>query len=123
MHKSALKAAMISQCAKEQGRFWEMHNQLMAHQETLSDWKSHAESIQLDMPGFEACMQENKYEGAIRKDMELAAHFGITGTPSFILAKTDPEDASKVTGIQFIRGAQPFSVFKQAIDQALAEQE
>jgi hypothetical protein len=44
---------------------------------------------------------------------------GTSGTPSFILARTDPNDPSKVKGISFIRGAQPFSAFKAQIDRAL----
>jgi hypothetical protein len=43
----------------------------------------------------------------------------VRGTPSFVLARTDPNDPSKVEGISFIRGAQPFKAFKAQIDQAL----
>jgi hypothetical protein len=46
---------------------------------------------------------------------------GATGTPSFVLAETDPADPTKVKGVSFIRGAQAFNGFNAAIDGALAE--
>ena len=47
----------------------------------------------------------------------------FTGTPSFIVARTDPDNLAKVTGITFIRGAQAFNAFKAAIDSALGSDE
>ena len=44
---------------------------------------------------------------------------GATGTPSFVLASTDPNDPCKVKGISFIRGARPFDAFKTEIENAL----
>jgi len=61
-------------------------------------------------------METSKHAEAIRADMKEASKVGITGTPGFVLARTDPKDPTKVTGISFIRGAQPFATFKTAID-------
>ena len=57
----------------------------------------------------------------VGKDMTQAQSAGATGTPSFVLAETDPSDPTKVKGISFIRGAQAFNAFKAAIDSALEE--
>jgi protein-disulfide isomerase len=53
--------------------------------------------------------------------MAEAQKAGATGTPSFVLATTDPADPTKVKGLAFIRGAQPFAAFKAQIDAALGE--
>jgi len=121
MHKSAFKAAEASHCAEDQGKFWEMHERLFANQRALEPWTAHAEALGLDVAQFEACMSSDKHAPAVRKDMAEAEKAGASGTPSFVLAKTDPSDSTKVTGIAFLRGAQPFSAFQTAIEKALGE--
>jgi predicted DsbA family dithiol-disulfide isomerase len=96
-----------------------MHNRLFANQRQLAPFTGHAEALGLDVAAFEACLKSGKYAKNIRQDMAEGQKGGTTGTPSFILARTDPNDPSKVTGISFIRGAQPFSAFKIQIDKAL----
>ena len=121
MHKLAFKAAEASHCAGDQGKFWEMTHRLFENQRNLEPWTAHAEALGLNVDEFQSCMDSDKYAALIRKDMEQAQKAGATGTPSFVLARTDPGDPGKVTGLSFIRGAQPFAVFKQQIEQALTE--
>ena len=121
MHKLAFSGSEASDCSKEQGKFWEYHQGIMSDQKKLNDLNSFAESIHLNLAKFEACMKTNKYAGEIRKDMDVAQKLGITATPSFVLARTDPKNPAKVKGITLIRGAQPFSAFKKTIDQALSD--
>ena len=121
IHKLAFKAAEATHCAEEQGQFWEMHDRLFANQKALEPWSGHAEALGLDVAAFDACLESDKYADSVRKDMTLARKAGATGTPSFVLARTDPNDATKVTGITFMRGAQGFNAFKSAIDEALAD--
>ena len=123
MHQFAIKAAEASHCAQEQGKFWEMHDSMMADQNTLDALDSHAESIHLDIAQFNTCLNTDRYADSVRQDIAKAGELGINGTPSFVLARTDPEDPSRVKGLGLLRGAQPFSNFKQAIDQALADPE
>jgi protein-disulfide isomerase len=120
IHRSAFKAAEAAHCAGEQGKYWEMHDRLFANQRQLEPLIPHAQAIDLDVTAFETCLKSEKYAENIRQDMAEGRKGGTTGTPSFILATTDPQDPSKVKGIAFIRGAQPFNRFKTAIDQALA---
>jgi len=121
MHKFAFKAAEASRCAAEQGKYWEMHDRLFANAKALEPWTGHAEAVGLDTAEFEACMASGKHAESIRADMNVARSAGVTGTPSFVLAETDPADPTKVKGLVFLRGAQPFNSFKAAIDQALAK--
>jgi protein-disulfide isomerase len=123
MHKLAFKAAEASQCAREQGKFWEIHDSMMADQKTLDAPESYAESIHLDVAQFKTCMNSDKYADAIRRDMALAAKLGVSGTPSFLLARADPDNPSKVKGLQLLRGARPFAAFKQVLDQVLKGEE
>lgn len=120
IHPHAFKAALASHCADDQGKFWEMHERLFQNQQALEPVTPHAQAIGLDVAAFEACMSSNKYAQAVRKDMAEARKAGATGTPSFVLARTLPEDPGKVLGIVFLRGARPFEDFKAAIDQTLA---
>ncbi len=96
-----------------------MHDRLFAYQRKLTPWNGHAEALGLDVTQFESCLNSDKYAKNIRQDMAVGRKSGASGTPSFILARNDPNDPSKVKGISFIRGAQPFTAFKAQIDRAL----
>jgi predicted DsbA family dithiol-disulfide isomerase len=98
-----------------------MHERLFANQRALEPFTPHAEALGLDVAKFEECMSSDKYADLVREDMNVARSAGATGTPSFVVALTDPDDPTKVEGISFIRGAQPFNAFKTQIDQALAQ--
>ena len=120
IHKLAFKAAEATHCAEDQGKFWEMHDRLFTNQRALEPWSGHAEAVGIDVAAFDACLESGKHAAAIREDMATAGKTGARGTPSFLLAKTDPTDPTKITGIVALRGAQPFNNFKLQIDQALS---
>ena len=121
IHKLAFKAAEAANCAGEQGKYWEMHDRLFANQKTFEPWKAHAEAVGLDVAKFETCLNAGKQAEEIRKDMAEAQKAGVTGTPLFFLAYTDP-NSSKVKTVVRISGAQPFSAIKAQIDKLLGEQ-
>jgi protein-disulfide isomerase len=118
IHKSAFKAAEAARCAGDQGRFWEMHDRLFANQKALEPWMPHAEAIGLDAAKFEACMTSAKWAPEIRSRIAQAQAFGISGTPGFYLALTDPT-STKVKTVKFLRGAVPYDTFKTEIDKLL----
>ena len=120
IHKFAFKAAEAARCAGEQGKFWEMHDRLFSNQTSLEPVKPHAEAVGLDVARFEGCLSAGKYAEAIRKDVAEGAKAGVTGTPLFFLAYTDPS-SSKVKTVVRLSGAQPLSAFKAQIDKLLAE--
>ncbi len=97
-----------------------MHDRLFENQRALEPWSGHAEALGLDLEQFESCMEEGKHAEQIRQDMAVAQQAGATGTPSFVLGLTNADDPSKVEGLTFIRGAQPYATFKTQIDRALA---
>jgi len=120
IHKFAFKAAEAARCAGEQGKFWEMHDRLFANQNLLEPAKPHAEAIGLDVAKFEGCLSAGKYAEAVRKDAAEGSKAGVTGTPLFFLAYTDPT-SSKVKTVARLSGAQPYAAFKAQIDKLLAE--
>jgi protein-disulfide isomerase len=121
IHKNALRAAMVANCAGEQGKYWDMHDRLLANQPTLDSWNAHAAAVGLGMARFEGCLNSAKQEGEIRRDMTQAQVAGIVGTPAFFLAVAD-SGATKVKTLRSIVGAQPYAVFKAQIDALIAEQ-
>ena len=60
-------------------------------------------------------MDSDKYKADVQKDASEAATLQISGTPTFVLAKSAKD---KLDGIRMI-GAQPFSAFQSAIDHLL----
>ena len=96
-----------------------MHDRLFANYKALEPWNAHAEALGLDVPAFEECLASGRHASGVRRDMREAAKVGVTGTPSFVLGTTDPEDPKKVKGLKFIRGAKSFATFKTEIDSAL----
>ena len=123
IHPQAFKAHEAANCAGEQEKYWEMHNRLFTNQRALrlKSLSGYAEAIGLDLPTFEKCLSSGKHEAEIRADMEDGVKAGVRGTPTFLLGLTEP-NSSTVKATQLIRGAQPYSRFKQAIDKLLASQ-
>jgi protein-disulfide isomerase len=120
MHPLALKAAEAGDCAGEQGKFWEMHDRLFAHQDQLTPDKlpSHAKEIGLDMPKFQACLSSGKYAAEVQKSIAEGKKAGVTATPTFFIAVGQPNDP-KVKALKGIVGAKKYEVFKAALDSFL----
>ena len=123
IHKNALKAAEASRCAGEQGKYWEMHDQLFANSTALEnvDLFRHATTLGLDPLKFQECMDSGKYANEIRKDLMEGQKAGVKGTPSFLIGISERE-ASKIKVLKLIRGAQPYPMFKEALDSLLTPQ-
>jgi protein-disulfide isomerase len=120
VHGLAFKAAEAANCAGEQGKYWEMHAQLFASQQGLEPWTGHARAIGLDLSKFEECLDSGREAAEIRRDLNEAWKAGVTRTPTFFLAYTDP-GSSKITSVTRLTGAEPYPTFKAAIDKLLAQ--
>ncbi len=109
IHPYAQKAAEASECAEDQGKFWEYHDELFRNQGDLSieNLKQIAVNLGLDSNEFNDCLDSGKYANEVKKDVSDAQKAGARGTPFFIV------------GNRIISGAQPFEVFKSAIDAQL----
>lgn len=87
MHKAAKPAALASIAAREQGKFWEMHDQLFANFKQLNDAKIRqlAEAVGLDMERFDQDLQNPAYLAEVQADIRLGQQAGVRGTPSLFL--------------------------------------
>jgi protein-disulfide isomerase len=87
VHPHAQLAAEASEAAAAQGRFWEMHDLMIAHQGalTLRDIVGYARDLGLDMELFKAHLHKRKGAGHIADDVESADLSGVSGTPSFFV--------------------------------------
>ena len=123
MHPNAFEAALAAHCAGEEGKYWEMHNRLYFNQAALdtNNLPMHAQALGLDMTKFTQCLKSERYAAKVRNNMSDAENAGIQVTPSFIvgLASQDHNDQN-VKVLKLITGAQPYSAFKAALDNALA---
>jgi predicted DsbA family dithiol-disulfide isomerase len=97
-----------------------MHTRLFENQQSLEPFNAHADAVGLDVDAFQQCMTVSKHAPDVRRDMAEAQKAGLTSTPAFLLAITDPKNPKQVKGLSLLRGAQPFEKFKAEIDQALA---
>lgn len=116
IHPGATPAAEGAECAKDQGKFWEMHDAIFDEQEkqglgtvqfTADDVKKWAGNIGLDTTKFNQCLDSGKYKQEVEKDLADGSTAGVTGTPAVF-----------VNG-RLVVGAQPFSAFKVVIDEEL----
>ncbi len=123
IHPKAFKAAEAALCAGDQDRYWDMSALFFRNQKRLrpEDLVRHAETLGLDRAGFRDCLDGGKYTQRVRDDLRDGTAAGVRGTPSFFLGLTDPDDPSKIKATKFLRGAQPYPVFKQAIDALIAQ--
>jgi protein-disulfide isomerase len=87
MHPNAPLAAAASLAAKEQGKFWELHDLMFANFRKISRdniliW---AKQIGLDMDRFKNDLASLKYESVIKKDVADGEAVGVYGTPAFFI--------------------------------------
>jgi protein-disulfide isomerase len=124
IHPHAFKAQEAASCAGDQGKYWEMHNRLFANQNALglAELPQHAKALGLDLPQFQQCLDSGKHAGKIRSNLADGQKAGVQGTPTFFLGLTEPND-TKVKAVRIIRGAQPYTVFKEAIESLLSKKE
>ena len=109
-------AAQASECAADQGKFWEYHDFLFQHQSgenqgafSVDNLKKFAGEVGLDTKAFTNCMDTEKFKAAVEESSYIASQLGVRSTPSFL-----------VNG-QPIVGAQSFENFKALIDQFLEQ--
>jgi protein-disulfide isomerase len=86
-HQQAMPAALAAEAAREQGRFWEMHDKLFAAQAALSDavYLQYAGELKLDLSRFTAAMQAPETRRRVEADAAAATAAGVNGTPSFVV--------------------------------------
>ena len=87
VHEHAQEAAEAAEAAGAQGKFWEMHDLLLAHQDALQtrDLIGYAEQLGLDVPRFSEELRTRVHAGRVAEDVEDADASQVTGTPTFFV--------------------------------------
>ena len=118
-HAKARPAAKAAHCAREQGKYWEMHDALFEGGGKLNreDFVGYAEKIGVKDFPFQECLESDRHKEAIDRDIADAGKASINGTPGFVLGKTTENE---IEG-SLISGAQSFATFKRQIDGLLAK--
>lgn len=107
-------AAEASECANEQGRFWDFYQKLFASQGGENVGVFNKENLQrfagelgLDTASFSKCLMTGRYAERVLLDINEAADRGVRGTPTLF-----------VNGRSVDRGSD-YLVLRQAIEAAL----
>lgn len=107
-------AANAARCAGDQDRFWEYHDLLYGSQAGENQGafakdrlKAFGGQLGLEPTAFAACVDGDGHGDVVQRDFADVRDRGFNATPTFLV------------GDQRIVGAQPFEVFKAAIDAQL----
>ncbi len=117
-HANAKPTAVASECASEQGKFWEFADAMFKGQTanlegdaaTASAFVTKtATDLGLNMTKFASCLTSGKYDSLIDASEAGGAAAGVNGTP-----------ATFING-QMVSGAVPYATLTSMIDAALAK--
>jgi len=110
VHVYALRAAEASECAAQQGKFWESLDRFYSANGDLKDESlvRYAGEIGLDTTKFSSCLASGATKATIQRDREDGHALGVRGTPTFFLAN------------QRMVGAPEMAQFQLMLNQALA---
>ena len=111
-HPFSARMAEASECAGEQGKFWEAVDEIYAHQSELTDdqLKRDAADIGLDMGKFNQCLETGAQAARVKRDHEDGKALGVNATPTFFI------------GRQVLSGVPDFDEFSRMIDRELMAQ-
>ncbi|MGH3349439.1 MAG: Na+/H+ antiporter NhaA [Nocardioides sp.] len=86
-HPHAELAAVAAEAAARQGKFWEMHKHLFAHQSELEhkDLAGYAGELGLNIEEFLRDLEDPELAQHVRDDMDSATASGARGTPTFFV--------------------------------------
>ena len=102
-------AAEASLAARDQGKYWEMHDILLTRSPKLdrASLIAYAGELGLDVKKFTESIDQSKYAKAIDGDIKLAESMDLYNTPTIY-----------INGRQIV-GERPFDYFKKIIDELL----
>lgn len=118
IHPNAQKSSEAAECANEQDKFWDYHDQLFTNQadwaslapaEALNKFVEYANTVGINGETLRECVSSGRMEENVKKDIADGDKVGVNGTP-----------ATFVNGM-LISGAVPFEDFKAQIEAALSE--
>jgi Na+/H+ antiporter NhaA len=102
VHTFAQLAAEASEAAGEQGKFWEMYDKLLSHQDELTprDIGRYAQELGLDVDRFWEQVRGHDHAQRVLEDVASADASGVSGTPSFFINGRRHQGAYDVDTLQ-----------------------
>ncbi len=123
-HKEAKDLAEAVECARDQGRFWELQSLLYAmNSDTYIPTEKEILGLAKkagvkEIDDFQTCVKERKYRSRVMDDIREGVQLGIQGTPTFILGLYDSENGT-VSG-EIFSGAVSQDKFVETIEKYLS---
>ncbi len=118
IHPNAQLAAEASECANDQDKFWEYHDQLFINQtqwellsedEATAKFTDYAGSTGISVNEFSDCLTSGKFADSVNEDLNDGTAAGVDGTPGTF-----------INGYLTV-GAVPYEQFKAEIEARLEE--
>lgn len=87
IHANAENAARASECANDQGSFWEYKDELFDNQDNLTanDLQRYATNVGLDRPTFDPCAGSDQKAFRVQQDVNSGMALGVSSTPTFFV--------------------------------------
>ena len=111
IHQQAMLCAEAARAAGDQGKFWQMHDWLLEHQDSLglTSIEEAAQKMGLDMKKFSKTLDAWAHRPQIDRDLQEVQKFGIQGTPTLF-----------INGRQ-TQGVLPIEQLRDLVDRELAK--
>jgi protein-disulfide isomerase len=118
-HPQAPQLAIAAECARQQGKFWDLHDALYLR---LKPDDRHllrhaAANLGLDSAAFERCLKDPAVRRDIQAGMQLGERLGVQGTPWFFIGRVESNRWSEVT---HLFGARPIEEFESILTPLLS---
>lgn len=120
-HENVVPMHIASECADDQGMFWQYHDVLfeqqgqlrpLAGEELITTLVSYADELGLDLTSFERCLTAAVHLEEVQMDYQDGVNYGVRGTPAFFIGNDQD-------GYVLLSGAQPYSTFENVIESQL----
>jgi hypothetical protein len=108
-HNDSGMKPLASECADEQGKYWEFYHGLFTRETENSkeQMKMLASDLGLDREKFDSCMESEELLSEVMKDFEDGRSAGVYGTPTFFINE------------EVVVGPKPIRYFQNIIDREL----
>jgi len=115
IHGQAKYAAVVANCAGEQGRYWKMHDLLFKNQRRLDPrlYLNLASDIGLEPGQLSDCLTNPDSVTQVDKDVLYGQSLGVSDAPEFFVGRIE---GNRLTDVIMVRHTQPFKDLETAID-------